>query len=90
MNTTRLLKAILPASCLWTSLRESEGFRYDQTIKELRALYPTEEDTMNADGQQDDLGSNVPQSIRDMLGYKSAVEALGSMIWFVYFYLLIV
>lgn len=85
VNTTRLLKAILPASCLWTSLRESEGFRYDRTIKELRTLYPTEEESMDADEQEDVLGSNVPQSIRDMLGCKSATEALGSMIWFVYF-----
>ena len=87
MNTTRLLKAILPASCLWTSLRESEGFRYERTIKELRALYPTEKETMDADGQEYVLGSSVPQSIRDMLECKNAVEALGLMIWFVCFYL---
>lgn len=87
VNTTRLLKVILPASCLWTSLRESEGFRYDRTIKELRTLYPTEEESMDADEQEDVLGSNVPQSIRDMLGCKSAMEALGSMIWFVYFFI---
>lgn len=89
MNTTRLLKAILQASCLWTSLRESEGFRYEQTIKELRTLYPTEEETMDDDGEDDLLGSNVPQSIRDMLGCKSAMEALGSMIWFVFCFLVV-
>ena len=43
MATTRLLKYILPASCLWTSLRESEGFDYDQTLAEIKVLYPADE-----------------------------------------------
>jgi len=81
--TTRLLKSILPAACLWTSLRETEGFGYDRTLTELKALYPADADTMEDDGEL--LSGTVPQSIRDMVGYKGAMEALGAMIWSVYF-----
>ena len=81
MATTRLLKSILPASCLWTSLRESEGFDYDQTLAEIKTLYPADEqDCMDDDS--DLLAEAVPQSIRDMVGCKGAMEALGAMIWF--------
>ena len=77
--TTRLLKSILPASCLWTSLRESEGFGYDQTLTEVKNLYPAND----PDDIEDDetLNETVPQSIRDMVGCKGAMEALGAMIW---------
>jgi DNA mismatch repair protein MSH6 len=74
-----LLKAILPSACLWTVLRDVEGFGYDQTIQQLNQLYPVEDaDAMDED---DSLNANVPQSIREMAGCKSAIEALGSMIW---------
>ena len=77
MGTTRLLKAILPGTCLWTSLRDVEGFGYDKTLDELKALYGTSgEETMD----DDDL-SLIPTAIRDMLGYTNAIEALGSMMW---------
>ena len=80
MATTRLLKSILSASCLWTSLRESEGFDYDQTLAEVKTLYPAdEEDCIDDDNF---LAEAVPQSIRDMVGHKDAMEALGAMIWF--------
>jgi DNA mismatch repair protein MSH6 len=75
--TNRLLKSVLPASCLWTSLRESEGFGYNETLVELKTIYPAE-DTMD---DEEILGEAVPQSIRDMLWCKSAMEALGVMIW---------
>lgn len=78
--TSRLLKAILPASCLWTSLRESEGHNYSQTLKKLNELYPPEDDDM--DGERGVLNDTVPQSIRDMVGCKHATEALGAMIWY--------
>ena len=81
MAMTRLLKSILPASCLWTSLRESEGFDYDQTLAEIKVLYPADEqDCMDDDS--DLLAEAVPQSIWDMVGCKGAMEALGAMIWF--------
>ncbi|KAJ7090206.1 muts domain V-domain-containing protein [Mycena belliarum] len=80
VSTTRLLKAVLPAACLWTGLREVEGFDYDQTMVELRKLYPaTDEDDMDNDAA---LPSNVPEPIREMLGSRSAIESLGSMIWY--------
>jgi DNA mismatch repair protein MSH6 len=79
VSTTRLLKAILPAACLWTSLREVEGFRYEETLRELTELYPADEDEVMDDDQG--LNRNIPQSIRDMVGSRSAIEALGSMIW---------
>ncbi|KAH9061137.1 DNA mismatch repair protein Msh6, partial [Lactarius vividus] len=76
--TTRLLKAILPGACLWTSLRDVEGFGYDRTLDELKDLYGTSsEETMG----DDDYGA-IPTAIRDMLGYKNAIEALGSMMWY--------
>ncbi|KAI0266519.1 muts domain V-domain-containing protein [Gloeopeniophorella convolvens] len=79
VSTTRLLKSILPGSCLWTSLRDVEGFGYDKTLKELKVLYAAggESDVMD-----DDDYSDIPTAIRDMIGYKSAVEALGSMMWY--------
>ncbi|KIM91619.1 hypothetical protein PILCRDRAFT_810908 [Piloderma croceum F 1598] len=79
--TTRLLKSILPASCLWTSLRDSEGFSYDQTLTELKTMYPADED--DSMGDDDELLSEaVPQSIRDMVRCNGAMEALGAMIWY--------
>lgn len=81
MSTTRLLKAILPGSCLWTSLRDSEGLAYDRTLKELKKLFPaTEEDDELSDAAHG-LSTAVPEAIRDLAGQQSAMEALGSMIW---------
>ncbi|KAN0131698.1 DNA mismatch repair protein Msh6 [Lactarius tabidus] len=78
VSTTRLLKAILPGTCLWTSLRDVEGFGYDKTLDELKALYGTSgEEAMD----DDDFGL-IPTAIRDMLGYTNAIEALGSMMWY--------
>ncbi|KAI6043995.1 muts domain V-domain-containing protein [Pisolithus marmoratus] len=79
--TTRLLKAILPSACLWTSLRDVEGYTFEQTVKELNELFSedAEDDRMSADSE---LSSSVPQSIRDMVGCKTAIEALGAMTWY--------
>ncbi|KII87843.1 hypothetical protein PLICRDRAFT_176607 [Plicaturopsis crispa FD-325 SS-3] len=79
--TTRLLKAILPAACLWTSLRESEGFGFEQTLKELNAMYSQGDDEV-MDDDDVELIEEVPQSIRDMVGCRDAMEALGSMVWY--------
>lgn len=82
MSTTRLLKAILPAACLWTGLREVEGFGYDKTLEELKTLYPVDE---GQDEQMEDdsslLPESVPESIREMADCRNAIKALGSMIW---------
>ncbi|KAI0049216.1 DNA mismatch repair protein Msh6 [Auriscalpium vulgare] len=78
VSTTRLLKSILPDACLWTSLRDVEGFDYDKTLKEVKTMYGSgEEDAMDDDGM-----TGVPSAIQAMLGYKTAIEALGSMIWY--------
>ncbi|KAF8184994.1 muts domain V-domain-containing protein [Mycena galopus ATCC 62051] len=83
VSTTRLLKSILPAACLWTGLREVEGFRYDQTMVELKKLYPaTDGDDDMGDDEDVILPSSVPEPIREMIGSRSAIEALGSMIWY--------
>ena len=74
MSTTRMLKNILPSNCLWTSLRSVEGFSYDQAIEQLIALFPPGED-------DNILPSSVPESIREMVPYPKAIEALGNMIW---------
>jgi len=81
VSTARLLKVILPAACLWTGLREVEGFGYDQTIQQLNEFYPVEDgDAMDEDEL---LNKNVPDSIKEMAGCKSAIQAMGSMIWYV-------
>lgn len=82
VSTTRLLKAVLPAACLWTSLREVEGFDYEDTMKELASLYPADKGDMDEDDDSV-LPRAVPQPIREMAGSKPPIEALGAMIWFV-------
>ena len=79
VSTTRLLKSILPASCLWTGLRSVEGFDYDDAIRELNKLYPADEYDILDDEQI--LNDNVPKPIRDMIAYKGAIQALGATIW---------
>lgn len=81
MSTTRLLKAILPGNCLWTSLRESEGLTYSQTLRELKKLFPASNDDDEMIDAAHCLSSAVPEAIRDMVGQQGAIEALGSMIW---------
>ncbi|KAH9922892.1 DNA mismatch repair protein Msh6 [Amylocystis lapponica] len=84
VSTTRLLKAILPGNCLWTSLRESEGFAYEKTLKELKKLYPVTEDDDELEDASHGLSTAVPEAIREMVGCKCAIEALGSMIWYLH------
>lgn len=80
VSTTRLLKATLPSACLWTSLREVEGYTFEQTIQELNSMFTSGADeAMHEDGE---LSASVPQSIRDMAGYRTAMEALGVMAWY--------
>ncbi|KAG1753520.1 uncharacterized protein EDB91DRAFT_1098327 [Suillus paluster] len=83
VQTTRLLKSILPGSCLWTSLRDVEGFTYPQTITELNNMF-SEVDVGDDDAMDEDaeLSGVVPQSIRDMASYRDAMEALGALIWY--------
>ena len=54
-----------------------EGFGYDKTLNELKSLY----DANGEDIMDDDDYSLFPTAIRDMLGCKNAIEALGSMMW---------
>jgi DNA mismatch repair protein MSH6 len=55
-----------------------EGFGYDKTLSELKGLYAAgSEDTIDDDGYDE-----FPSAIRDMLGCKNAIEALGSMMWY--------
>ncbi|KAJ3753736.1 muts domain V-domain-containing protein [Lentinula raphanica] len=82
VSTTRLLKSILPTTCLWTGLREVEGLGYDDTLEDLKARFPTDNEMGDADDGQL-LPESVPKSIRDMVDSKPAIEALGSMIWYV-------
>ncbi|TDL25149.1 DNA mismatch repair protein Msh6 [Rickenella mellea] len=75
VSTTRLLKAVLPSSCLWTGLRDVEGFGYDETLEQLKDLYPDDDDAMEE-------GGAIPEAIRSMIGNNGAIKALGSMIWY--------
>lgn len=75
-----MLKMILPTNVLWTSLRTVEGFDYDQTMEQLKTLFPPGDEDMEADGD-DALPASVPESIREMASYPKAIESLGCMIW---------
>lgn len=68
---------------MWTSLRDVEGFGYDKTMNELRALYPVEADDERMEDADAILPHSVPEPIREMADSKEAMEALGSMIWYV-------
>ena len=70
---------ILPSGCLWTTLRDVEGFDYKTTLEELKKMYPPGEDD---DITDDILPSSVPEAIRNMLGMKAPMEALGAMVWY--------
>jgi DNA mismatch repair protein MSH6 len=70
---------ILPSGCLWTTLRDVEGFDYKTTLEELKKMYPPGEDD---DMTDDVLPSSVPEAIRNMLGMKAPIEALGAMVWY--------
>jgi len=70
---------ILPSGCLWTTLRDVEGFDYRTTLEELKKMYPPGEDD---DMTDDVLPSSVPEAIRNMLGMKAPIEALGAMVWY--------
>lgn len=56
-----------------------EGYTFDQTIKELNNIFTDTED--GAICEDSELSNCVPQSIRDMAGYRTAIEALGGMAW---------
>jgi DNA mismatch repair protein MSH6 len=67
---------------LWTSLRDVEGFTYPQTINELNNMFSEANADQEAAMDEDaELSSAVPQSIRDMAGYRAAMEALGALMW---------
>jgi len=72
---------ILPSGCLWTTLRDVEGFDYKTTLEELKKMYPPGEEE-DEDMTDDVLPSSVPEAIRSMLGMKAPVEALGAMVWY--------
>ncbi|KAG6815417.1 hypothetical protein H0H87_002062 [Tephrocybe sp. NHM501043] len=81
--TTRLLKAVLPATCLWTGLRTVEGFGYDETLQEVRSMYIEEDsdETMVDEDEESGLPACIPEPIRAMVGSQNAIKSLGSMIW---------
>ncbi|KIO19597.1 hypothetical protein M407DRAFT_30749 [Tulasnella calospora MUT 4182] len=78
--TIRLLKNILPASCLWTVLRETEGYDYDGTLQALEEMFPAGDE--NAMEEDDVLSPSIPEGIRQMMGSRVAMEAIGAMIWY--------
>ncbi|KAG6917118.1 hypothetical protein DXG01_003784 [Tephrocybe rancida] len=81
--TTRLLKAVLPAACLWTGLRTVEGFSYEETLQEVKAMYSEDgDDTMGVEDDETGLPAGVPEPIKVMLDSQNAIKALGSMIWY--------
>lgn len=60
-------------------MRAVEGLDYDGTLEQLKTLFPPGED----EDMEDDsvLPPSVPESIREMMPYPKAIEALGYMMW---------
>jgi DNA mismatch repair protein MSH6 len=58
-------------------MRPSEAWSYEQTLKELGAIYGVP----NADADDLMLGDEVPEAISSMLGCRGAIEALGGTVW---------
>ncbi|CAA7264271.1 unnamed protein product [Cyclocybe aegerita] len=83
---SKVVKTVLPSGCLWTSLRPVEGFKYEETLDELKSIYPPgpgEDVTMDeSDASYAVLPESVPLPIRNMVEERLAIEALGSMIWY--------
>jgi DNA mismatch repair protein MSH6 len=76
---------VIPSNCLWTSLRAVEGLKYEETLEELKAIYPATSDE-DASMDEDDpslniLPSSVSSSIRDLVSEQLPIEVLGSVIW---------
>jgi DNA mismatch repair protein MSH6 len=80
--TSRLLKVLLPGNCLWTSLSKSEGLSYDATLEELKTLYHSTANADNAMEEEVPWDSGVPDAIRSFIDNQTAIESLGSMIWY--------
>ncbi|KJA23091.1 hypothetical protein HYPSUDRAFT_40213 [Hypholoma sublateritium FD-334 SS-4] len=85
-TTQTLLKAVLPSDCLWTSLRPVEGLKYKETLEELKTIYPPAPGE-DVDMDEDDpsysiLPDSVPAPIREMERDELAIEALGTVIWY--------
>ncbi|PPR06375.1 hypothetical protein CVT24_002487 [Panaeolus cyanescens] len=81
-NTQRLLKVTLPSKCLWTALRTVEGFDYETSVQEIKKIYASGDDDLMDDDDQIIFPECVPESIRELAGEKLAIEALGTMIWY--------
>ncbi|KAF9051391.1 muts domain V-domain-containing protein [Panaeolus papilionaceus] len=81
-NTQRLLKVTLPSKCLWTALRTVEGFDYEASVREIKRIYAPGDDESMDDDDQVIFPESVPESIRELAGEKLAIEALGTMIWY--------
>lgn len=73
--TSRLLKTILPGRCIWTCLRTVEGYDYEATLNELKALYPPKKDDETA-------VADLPEAIHSLVDNECAIMALGAMIWY--------
>ena len=57
-----------------------EGFGYEETLDEVKKLYPAETDNMDDDDERV-LPISAPKPIREMADSKNAIKALGNMIW---------
>ena len=69
--TTWLLRAVLPARCLWTSLRDVEELSFDSTIKAFKGLYHASDGDddvyVDAEPRLHGLSSAVPEAVLSMI-----------------------
>ncbi|WWD22313.1 hypothetical protein CI109_106804 [Kwoniella shandongensis] len=80
VDTSRLLRNILPGNTDWQSFKDGKEFyTADVTIQKLTELYATEDDEVDADGNTKPL---LPDNIGEMLEKRLAMEALGGMMYY--------
>lgn len=72
VNTTRLLRNILPASTAWQSFKEAQTGGADDTLASLDTIF-------NPDGDAD---VELPEAITSMMDKPLAMESLGVMVYY--------
>lgn len=60
-------------------MSKSEGLSYDDTITTLDELYPQPDNEMT----EDMPCSAIPEAILSVIENRTAIESLGSMIWYI-------
>lgn len=81
--TMRLLRNIIPLSCIWTNLRKgSDSPFYADVIPLLRKIVPAADHSDHLP-DEDEVRQKLPEAVQAMYNKEVAMESLGCMIKFV-------